>query len=269
MTRKREKIKDILTKYQDRSRHVSEVSPNKESDLVYEHQQPPTPTLEVRGEFATRKPSEFFMEYQMTVQTTIENLTTKQASILLMVCNVRAVQEGVDHSLYLVMEFLYTFLLRSKLSPMEYKEEKGKQTLLVCNLILQVIRGTWLSLEERERLPQEVVDQITQTGWLPTKQTFKSWETYYEVRKFFRVRTVPLDTFMNPERNSERYSSYCKGYGEGGSLARVQKTPFSAELDGESGGNDSEIRLSLLEITHYNQILNTIEKWRNQPKEED
>lgn len=242
--------------------------PQKEEEtLNLEQSRTAPPTLDFKGE-VTSDLSQFFMEYQMTVQVQ-RKLSRKEASLLLMVCNYQAIILGVDHSLYLIMEWLFNFLLKNgSKEPLEYPEEKGKQTLLVCELILMAIRGTWLSLSEREHLPDEIRQEIFSTGWLPTVQTYKSWSNFHSPKLFFRIRTVRLDSFNERESNTERYSSYCKGYGEGGSLARVQRTPFSFELDGENT-EDPPISFSLIESSKYNQILTQIEKWKSNSKKRD
>lgn len=51
---------------------------------------------------------------------------------------------------------------------------------------------------------------------------------------WLQVRAEPLELLLNRSGDSVRYSSYCKGYGEGGSLsAQTKRTRPSAELDGE------------------------------------
>lgn len=232
-----------------------------EETLNLEQSRTAPPTLDFKGE-ATSELSQFFMEYQMTVQIQ-RQISRKEASILLSVCNYEAVHFGVDFSLYFVMEWLFNFLLKSgSREPLEYQEEKGKQTLLICELILIGIRGLWLSLEGREELPMEIRKEILLSKWLPSKQTYGSWSNYHSPRLYFKMRAVRLDIYNERESNSERYSSYCKGYGEGGSLARVQRTPFSFELDGDDTKEPS-FSFSLIESSKYNQILTQIEKWKS------
>ena len=243
----------------------SSTPPTEERVNESEHHEPPLPTLEVLAEVADLNLSEFFMEYHMTVISSDSSLSQKNASILLMTCVYLALSEGVDVTLYLVMEWLFNFMLKSK-SPLEYPFEKGKQTLLLAELILSCIRGTFLSLQEREQLPDEIRVALIRSGWIPDERQLKSWASTYSVRRYFRIRTVRMDAFMNPERNSERYSGYTKGYGEGGSLARKQKTPFSAELDGDDT-EKPKYEFSLLEISKYNDILTTIEKWKSIKRE--
>jgi hypothetical protein len=241
------------------------LTPSEEEEILLEQKLSPPPTLEVRGEVSSSELSVLFMEYQMTIQPKVE-LTGKDASILLMICNVSAVSEGIDFTLYLTLEYLYLYLLKGYKKPLEYPFEKGKQSLLIAELILVATRGLWLSLGEREHLPQKVRQGIIDTGWLPNKSTLLSWMQYRSPQKYFKVRTVRLDSFLENERNSERYSSYTKGYGEGGKLSRVQRTPFSAELDGDSSERET-FSFSLIEINQYNYLLNLVEEFRK-PKEE-
>jgi hypothetical protein len=125
-----------------------------------------------------------------------------------------------------------------------------------------------LSLEGRENLPEEIRKDLFQSGWLPTDRTISSWKPTYSIRKYFEARTVLLDAFLENERNSERYSSYTKGYGEGGKLSRILKTPHSFELDGSAEREEKPPEYSLLELSTYSAILSSIEKWKTNNKEE-
>jgi hypothetical protein len=242
--------------------------PQKEGASDFEQQVAPPPTLDFRTEISDGSLSTFFMEYQMTVQPTIR-LTQKEASMLLMMEVVKATALGVDIASYFVMEWLFNYLTRyNSEDPVDYKIEKGRQTLLLAHLILLVVRGSWLNFVDREELPEEVVKDIASTGWLPSEQTLSSWKSTYDVQKYFVGRAVRLDSFQERETNSQRYSGYCKGYGEGGHLARKQKTPFSSELDGDFTVRD-DWEFSLLETQQYSQIFLTIERWKKKQKTND
>jgi len=239
---------------------ISDPSQDKKENQELAHPLPPT--LEpFMVEVTDRSFTHILQEYQMTVQPKVQ-LKQKDASLLLAVCNYEALVYGVDITLYLTMEWLFNFLLKGYKEPLEYPYEKGKQGLLLTELILMEIRGLWLSMEGREAIPLDLQDLIFSTGWVPSKSTYASWSQYHSPRKYFKVRAVRLDTFLENERNYERYSSYTKGYGEGGKLSRVQRTPFSSELDGEVPGEDSKWNFSLLEVSKYNDILTQIEKRR-------
>jgi len=61
------------------------------------------------------------------------------------------------------------------------------------------------------------------------------------------IKTVDVDEIIERTGNTERYSSYCKGYGESHPSAHYKKTGPSAELDGESTEIPKEISLQELQ----------------------
>lgn len=232
----------------------------KERVSIHE-QQVTTLPISYNVEFADGDLSLFFTEFHVTVQSKVEKLSRKQASILMSVLTFRAVHQGVDLILYLSLEWLFAFLVKSGHDYLEVKEEKSRQALMLAELILTTTRGSWLSLTDYESLPEEVVEKVLSTGWLPNERTFKSWENYWQPEKFLRARAVRVDTFKNNERNAQPYDSYTKGYGNGGNLSRVKRTPFSMELDGEEP-RQSDPEFSLIELEQYNTVLLTIEEWK-------
>jgi len=239
------------------SRSSSSPSPRSEG-LFTEQSFTAPPILEYRGEITTENLSQFSMEFQMTIQPSVEQLTKKQASMLLSILNWEVLRDGVGFTEYLAMEFLFNFLLRS-ISPIEERFERTRKSLMISELILSSIQGNWISLGEREKVSQEVLDEITSTNWLPSERTVDSWKGHFNVQKFLKVRIVRLDSFEKSERNSVRYSSYTKGYGEGGKLSTVKKTPYSYELDGDDTEREP-IRFNLIELSKYGHILAQIEK---------
>lgn len=242
------------------SQYSSSPSPKSEGSNTEQSFTTP-PILKYKGEVETENLSQFSMEFQMTIQTSVEQLTKKQASMLLCILNSDVIKGGIGFTEYLTMEFLFNFLLRSH-DPIEERFVQTRRTLLVSELILSSTKGEWITLGEREKLPDEVLGELFSTEWLPNERTVQSWRQHFNVQKFLRVRIVRLDSFEKSERNSVRYSSYTKGYGEGGKLSTVLKTPFSFELDGDETERPSVV-LELQEISKYNQILLQIQKWKS------
>lgn len=207
--------------------------------------------------------SQVFTEFHMTVQSKITDLSVKQASMLLSVCNVRAVNQGVDFQLYLVMEFLYSYLWKSGHDPMETATENVRKTLLLSDVIFSYIRGKWLEFSDTEKLPDDVVEKIKTLGWLPTERTYGSWKPYWQVEKFIRIRTVPVDAIRRRDKyaTTEKYSGYTRGYGNDGSPANPGRTKPSVELDGDpvSDNDQAEVSRLLLEYEDYQTAINLIE----------
>jgi hypothetical protein len=150
--------------------------------------------------------------------------------------------------------------MRGHLDPMEIREEKDRQAVLLGTLILASVQGTWMNMQERIKLSPIVVQEILDTGWLPDARTFKSWSQYHQPRTFLEVLTVPLNNFIEDRDSSTtRYSGYTKGYGNGGHLSRTKKTRYDSELDGESTDREPP-GLNLLEIEQYNRLLLALER---------
>jgi hypothetical protein len=204
--------------------------------------------------------SSYTAEFQMTVSITITELSTKQASMLLSLASYKATHYGVDYGLYLSMEFLYSYLWKSGSDPMETANERVRKTLVLSDVILSYIRGKWLNFQEREELPEKVRSEILALNWLPTERTIQSWGPHWELEKYLKIKTVPLDVHWNRNKYSaaERYSGYTKGYGNDGSPASPGKTKPTRELDGEDTEKPPP-QLSLQEFEDYQTAIRLIE----------
>jgi len=241
---------------------VTEVPP-KEAEINKIDQEPattPSPMLHMHLWVRERGLETIKKDFQMTIQSKVTNLSTKEASMLLMVCNVLALREGLDITTYLAMEFLYARLTRSgSIQPEEIKEEKQRQTALLAHLILSTFRGEWTDLGEKIYiLDDQVYAAIRASNWLPDKRTFNSWLQHWLPEKWLELRIVPLEVILDRSRYSEPYSGYCKGYGEGSSRG-AQSTPYDSELDGEEYSEPTPPRFNLLEAKSYQEIHNAIE----------
>ena len=198
--------------------------------------------------------------YHWTVRTKVTTMTDRTASILLKVLVFEQLINGIDFTGYLAVEHLVTRLMRGHLDPMEIREEKDRQAVLLGTLILASIRGTWMNMQERLKLPPAVIQEVFDTGWLPDQRTLNSWKQYHKPRTFLEILTVPMDNFIEDrDTSTSRYSGYCKGYGNGGHLSRTKKTRYDSELDGESTDREPP-SLNLLEIDQYCQLLLSIER---------
>lgn len=193
----------------------------------------------------------------MTVRLKTTTLTPKQASMLLQVCNARAVYGGIDFTLYLAMEYLQGFLRKTGTDPMYVKNEKMRTTLLLSELILAACKGLWFTLGDRETLHDEVKAEIKASGWLPDVRTLDSWKQHWDLEKYLQVRIVPVEHLLERQLNTaERYSSYTRGYGQDGNLPAPHKTKDDP-VDGNVDPDPPSI--NLLEFESYVNILNSIE----------
>jgi len=204
--------------------------------------------------------SHFSTVYHWTVRVRVTTMTDKTCSILLKVLVFEMLAHGIDFTGYLSVEHLVSRLMRGHLDPMEIREEKDRQAVLLGTLILASVRGTWVNMQERLKLPPSVVQDVLNSGWLPNTRTLNSWKQFHQPRTFLEVLTVPMDNYIEYRDTSTlRYSGYCKGYGNGGHISRTKKTRYDSELDGESTDREPP-DLNLLEIEQYCQLLLSIER---------
>lgn len=230
--------------------HLDETSHREQGSTETSEQTTRTPpTLYIRMSVRQRNVDYVQKESMMTIRTKVTSLSQREASMLLMVCNVLALNQGIDISLYMSLEWLYSYLTRSgSRPPEEIQNEKVRQTALLAHLLLSSFRGTWVDMEERVWITDKrVIEAVLDSGWLPDKRTLNSWLQTWEPSKWLEFRIVPLDYLIERSNNSEPYDSYCRGYGEGSSRKR-EKTPYSSELDGEeSNGGPNAPDINLLE----------------------
>lgn len=196
----------------------------------------------------------------MTIRSKVSELSRRQASMLLAVASHKAITEGVDLSLYMSMEFLYSYLWKSGQDPLETADDKVRKTLVLSDIIFSYIRGSWLSFTDREEIPENIVAQIEALGWLPSERTVQSWKQHWDLERYLEIHIVPVDTLRHRNRYStaERYSAYTKGYGNDGSPASPGKTKPSRELDGDDTEKPPP-QLSLQEFEVYQEAIRLIE----------
>lgn len=236
------------------------LSPQSQGDQVILSEQHVTPepcTLAVAVVRGTGDSYSFSLHW--TVRLKVTQMTDRTAAILLKVLVCDMLFRGIDFTGYLSVEYLVNRLMRSKLDPMDIRDEKDRQAVLLGTLILASVRGTWLNMQERLQLPPSVIQDIYSSGWLPNTRTLKSWSQYHQPRTFLEILTVPLDTYDQRSQLGSRYSSYCKGYGNGGHVSRTEKTRYSAELDGDDTDREPP-ELNLLEVEQYCRLLLSIER---------
>jgi hypothetical protein len=234
------------------------LTPDSVSNNLPEQQYSPTLTTLVHAQVGSDKVLDCLKEYQVTIRAK-KKLDQHQVSMLIMVLLCEMIQIGVDFSGALTLDFLYLALLGSKETPELIRDQKARQTGMLAKLLISYQRGSWFQFSDRERLPQEVISAIKNTGWLPNRRTLLSWKTWWKPSSFLELRFVRLESLINDhEPNTEPYISYTKGYGNGGTLSRVKKTRFSAELDGETSDRPP-VDIDLLEFEKINAIQLAIE----------
>jgi len=206
------------------------------------------PNLSQQGREATELLSSVSMEYHLTVRSSKE-ISRRQASLILSVLNYQAAYFGVNFGMYLTMEYLSNVLLGNKLDPFDIGDKYERLTVMVSLIILSSIGGKDLNLVIRNEIPKLVLQSLSEKKLLLNKREWGSRMQVYRPEAFVELRAVPVSTqFDRVKGNSERYSSYCKGYGESHPSARRVRTKPSPELDGEP---EKERIISLADIPTY------------------
>jgi len=236
-------------------------SPTSESVTEFLSEQRMTPVPQTLGVSVVRgrKELDFTFSFHWTVRLRVTHMTDRTASILLKIVTLQQLAEGIDFTGYIAVEYLVSYLMRGKQDVLEIREEKDRQTVMLATLVLASVRGTWMNLLDRIQISPATKLLISNTGWLPTKRTLASWKEYYRPESFLEILTVPLEAYGERETSTIRYSSYTKGYGNGGHVSRTKKTAYDSELDGESTDREPP-DFNLLEIEQYNQILLALER---------
>lgn len=195
------------------------------------------------------------IDYQLTVRPKVE-LNRYQCSMLLETLLVKVRDCGINLSLYLILEFLYSRLLGSKTSPEYLRDVNERRVTLLAQLLLRSIRGMWLTLDCCEQLSEDLKRDLFELyNLFPSMREFHSRVEYWKPERFLEVRAVRLDVFLERGRTSEPYSSYCKGYGESSRMGRRQKTSYSAELDGEE---DYRTEITFTSVSELQLLLDLV-----------
>lgn len=186
-------------------------------------------------------------DVQLTVRSRVE-LTRKYLCMLSGLSLRLVADKGISLSDWIILEYLYSNLLGNKLEPYERKDPKEFELSLLLKITL--LSGTWMGLNGRKQLPEDIRSLIESSKWVPNQRTLSSWLQSYRLNKFLEIRAVPLNVLLERSKNTIPYSSYCKGYGESSHLGRRQKLRPSAELDGEPVDveRDQVVKLDLLDI---------------------
>lgn len=211
------------------------------------------PILKVEG--TEKFPLSYSSEVYMTIRLKVSEFSRKQATLLAGQAILEVSQGGLSLTDWFILEFLYSYLLGSKSSPLDLKNPKELELTLLLKIILSSVE--WLDLEGYEQLPLDVQSAIEDCKWVPSLRTYQSRSDLYRLNRYFAVRFVPIDTLLERQKGTIRYSSYCKGYGESSRMGRRLKTRPSAELDGEPVDLEKE-SLIKLNLPRIGQILQLV-----------
>lgn len=169
------------------------------------------------------------IESHITIRPQVE-LSRKRVSLLLEQEIVRVNSEGFNLLDYFAFEWMLNYLIGSN----SVREVNGKQMSVVvycCHLILLQYRENWSFLYKRTSLLSELSSLIGEIFGDISDRKYQGRNSVYQIDKFLLVKIENVNSISERSQNSVRYSSYCKGYGEGGRSVRRQSTRYSDELD--------------------------------------
>lgn len=210
------------------------------------------PTLAIEGS------EEYFRAISFDVQMTVRskvNFTRKQLCMLSGIALSDVADSGLGLSDWMVLEWLYSNLLGNKKDYLERKDPREFELSLLLKIVL--LGGTWMGLEGKVELPEDIQELILNSRYVPKERTKASWRQNWDLKKYLEIRAVPLDVLMERSKGTSRYSSYCKGYGESSRMGRRQKTRPSAELDGEPVDLEKD-KMMNLDLQRIGQILSAV-----------
>jgi hypothetical protein len=186
------------------------------------------PTLSVEG--AEKYSRTISFDVQVTVRSKVD-FTRRQLCMLSGIALSDVAESGLSLSDWMILEYLYTSLLGNKQDPFERNDPKEFELSLLLKIVL--LSGNWMNFEEKVKMPEDVQNLILSSRLVPKGRVKASWRQSWDIKKYIEFRTVPLENLLERSTGTNRYSSYCKGYGESSRMGRRQKTRPSAELDGE------------------------------------
>lgn len=193
-------------------------------------------------------------EVQLTIRSKVQ-FTRKQLCMLSGIALSEVAENGLNVSDWMVLEWLYSTLLGNKLNPYERKDHKEFELSLLLKVVL--LGGTWLGLEGKIQLPEDIKYLILTSKLVPKGRVKASWRTHWNIKNYIEFRIVPLDLLLERSKDTSPYSSYCKGYGESSRMGRRQKTRPSMELDGEDVDLEKDKTMSL-DFSNLTHILTAV-----------
>jgi hypothetical protein len=161
---------------------------------------------------------------------------------------------------------LYQQLMGSKSSPIDLNDENTRRLCLLCEIIIKDISDKEFDHELPVLiLTEELRKEIIESNLIMTRRTYMCRKGHWQPENWLVIRPVGIDSIIERNGNSERYSGYCKGYGESHPSAHYKKTKPSAELDGEEAQDPQPIRLQeLSKLIILNKLNLTPKKKKRQ-----
>jgi hypothetical protein len=202
-------------------------------------------------------------EVCLTVRIANRSLTRRHLRLMLEVLLYEIVESGISLERYLLLVHLYQNLMGQKSEPLDLAIDHERRLCLLSEIImLDLSEKTFNALGPIRCLTEDLRNEILDNDLIMNKRTYNSRRGHWCPENWLTVRPVEIDSLIERNGYSSRYSSYTKGYGESHPDAHIKKTKPSVELDGEEAKEPEPIRLSELR-----QLL-TLNRLRLKPKGE-
>lgn len=203
--------------------------------------------------------SEFISsEYHLTARIENSQLSQRDLSLLLDVLNFQIVTFGANFQMVLAATELYLRLTGGRL-PHEISDPKIRLTVSVTHILIKEFHDSEYSLYSGDKVTVSPEIRTLLQPYLMSKRTYGSRFRTWRPEKFIKIKAVPVSVlFERTSQTSQRYSGYCKGYGESHGNAHRKKTKPSIELDGEDVPDKSERNLILRMTDPNHQPSNSL-----------
>lgn len=198
----------------------------------------------------TEKTFSLSLESHITIYTKVE-LSRKRVSLLLEQEIVRVLTEGFNLVDFFSFEWMMNYLIGSQ-SLHKINGKKMSVVVYAANLILLQYRDNWQFLYKKSQIHKKLKELLEEIFGKLSDRKYQARKTVYDLEKFLLVKIENVNSIIDRSQNSVRYSSYCKGYGEGGRSARHQSTRYSYELDRDDSETEPEEFFSF-DLSIHNQ----------------
>lgn len=195
---------------------------------------------------------DYQMKFELTARIANSQWTDRDFSLMLDTLNYEMAKHGVNFEMYLTAEFLLNLLSNGQ-SSWSIRNEFVRKTCLTTEIILKDLKGDFIKFGDKMILSEKTLKTLQDGSLIITKRVYSSRRNFFRAERFVTLRAVPLKQHIQRRKDSERYSSYTRGYGEGGSASGRKKTRYSSELDGDD--RDRPLNFSILDFAKYQTIL--------------
>lgn len=219
---------------------------------------PPSTTPKQWRSTKTEKTFSLSLESHITIFAKVE-LSRKRVSLLLEQEIVRVCSEGLSVLDYFSFEWMLNYLVGSQ-SLHKVNGKKMSTVVYGAHLILLQYKDNWNLLYQKAPIHKELKETLQEIFGTLSDRKYQARKTIYDLEKFLLVKIEDVNSIIDRSQSSVRYSSYCKGYGEGGRSARHQSTRYSYELDRDDSETEPEEFFSFGTSIHDQEDLFYLEQ---------